>query len=197
MHTLMEITNAAVLSELQHDNPTLRAIVFGLSYPRFLVDYAEAQLINSAFHRRPNVVALKEIWNLPEKGAIRHLKYVQFEAITTNTLIHVPKDSLSIATSSLRISSADRVPVRIIYSGKVVLADESQPMDAPVIDTAVAHMHGGGFIALSSCTMQSYTRKWANQLGVPVLSIDYSKPPEHRYPEPLWDVEAVYRFVVE
>ena len=57
-------------------------------------------------------------------------------------------------------------------------------------------MHGGGFIALSSSTMQSYTRPWANQLGVPILSIDYSKPPEHRFPEPLEDVEAVYHFIV-
>jgi hormone-sensitive lipase len=39
------------------------------------------------------------------------------------------------------------------------------------------HMHGGGFIALSSRMMQSMTRKWANELKIPVFSIDYRKPP--------------------
>jgi hormone-sensitive lipase len=45
------------------------------------------------------------------------------------------------------------------------------------IDTIMIHMHGGGFIALSSRMMQSMTRKWANELKIPVFSIDYRKPP--------------------
>lgn len=32
------------------------------------------------------------------------------------------------------------------------------------INTIIIHMHGGGFIALSSRTMQCITRKWANAL---------------------------------
>ena len=59
LHHLIQITNAAVLTELQHEHQTLRAMTFGLSYPRFLVDYHEAELRNSAFHRRPNVKDLK------------------------------------------------------------------------------------------------------------------------------------------
>jgi hormone-sensitive lipase len=61
----------------------------------------------------------------------------------------------------------------------------------------VLHAHGGGFIALSSSTMESYTRRWANSLKVPVISIDYGKPPLHTFPEPVHDMLTVYRFVTE
>ena len=39
------------------------------------------------------------------------------------------------------------------------------------------HIHGGGFIALSSSSSQNFTRRWANALEVPVFSIDYRMPP--------------------
>ena len=45
--------------------------------------------------------------------------------------------------------------------------------------------------------MQSYTRKWSKELDVPVLSIDYSKPPKNLFPDPVYDVLAVYKFVVK
>ena len=62
-------------------------------------------------------------------------------------------------------------------------------------DTIVIHYHGGGFIALSSCTSQSYTRKWANALRVPVFSVDYGKPPEFRFPTPVLDCLDAYNFI--
>lgn len=51
-------------------------------------------------------------------------------------------------------------------------------------------------MSLSSCTTQSYTRRWARALNIPVLSVDYSMPPEHRFPEAVKDAIAVYRFIV-
>lgn len=64
-----------------------------------------------------------------------------------------------------------------------------------MLDKVVVHAHGGGFVALSSSTMQNYSRKWSRELDVPVLSIDYRKPPNYRFPEPVKDVLAVYHFV--
>ena len=57
-------------------------------------------------------------------------------------------------------------------------------------------MHGGGFIALSSRSMQSITRRWANELDVPILSIDYRMAPDHPFPIPGYDCLAVYKFVL-
>ena len=57
-------------------------------------------------------------------------------------------------------------------------------------------MHGGGFLALSSRSMQVYTRRWARELKVPVFSIDYRMPPEHRFPTAPNDCLIVYKFLI-
>jgi len=46
----------------------------------------------------------------------------------------------------------------------------------------IIHIHGGGFVAMSSATHQNYTRKWANELNVPVFSIDYKLAPQDPFP---------------
>lgn len=74
----------------------------------------------------------------------------------------------------------------------------SREDEAPnYISTVIIHMHGGGFLALSSRSMQTYTRRWARKLKVPVFSIDYRKPPSHRFPTAPYDCLAVYSFVTQ
>jgi hormone-sensitive lipase len=53
--------------------------------------------------------------------------------------------------------------------------------------TVIFHIHGGGFISMSSFIHQTYTRKWANSLKVPIISVDYGKAPEYPFPEGLYD----------
>lgn len=57
-------------------------------------------------------------------------------------------------------------------------------------------MHGGGFVALSSRSMQVYTRRWARDLKIPVFSVDYRMPPEHRFPTAPMDCLKVYKFLI-
>lgn len=64
------------------------------------------------------------------------------------------------------------------------------------IDAIMIHIHGGGFVAMSSASHQSYTRKWANQIGIPIFSIDYRLAPEHAYPAALNDVWQAYYWIV-
>ena len=44
------------------------------------------------------------------------------------------------------------------------------------------HMHGGGFIAQTSKSHQTYLRQWARHLKIPIFSIDYSLAPQAPYP---------------
>ncbi|VDK33078.1 unnamed protein product [Taenia asiatica] len=49
----------------------------------------------------------------------------------------------------------------------------------------LVHIHGGGFIALSSETHDVYVRPWAEKLDCPVISLNYSLAPESPYPRAL------------
>jgi len=49
---------------------------------------------------------------------------------------------------------------------------------------------------LSSRSTQSYTRKWADELSVPIFSVDYRMPPNHPFPTAPNDCLLVYEFLL-
>ena len=63
-------------------------------------------------------------------------------------------------------------------------------------DAIVIHIHGGGFVAMSSSSHENYLRKWCNQLEVPFISIDYRLSPDAEYPKALDDVYQAYNWIV-
>jgi hormone-sensitive lipase len=64
-------------------------------------------------------------------------------------------------------------------------------------DSIIIHIHGGGFIAMSSRSHQNYTRKWANQLKIPIFSIDYRLAPEFTYPAAVDDCWQAYNWILK
>ena len=64
------------------------------------------------------------------------------------------------------------------------------------VDAIMIHIHGGGFVAMSSGSYQPVTRKWANELGIPIFSIDYRLAPEYAYPCALNDVWQAYYWII-
>lgn len=66
----------------------------------------------------------------------------------------------------------------------------------PYFDGVVLHIHGGGFVAMSSCSHQTYTRQWAKQVGKAVLSIDYRLAPKYPYPTALDDCWQAYNWIL-
>ena len=54
------------------------------------------------------------------------------------------------------------------------------PRDAG--DGVVVHLHGGGFVFNDVDVHDGFSRRLANRSGVAVLSVDYRRPPEHRFP---------------
>ena len=61
------------------------------------------------------------------------------------------------------------------------------PEDSKDIDTVIIHIHGGGFIAMSSVTHLIHTREIAHKTSLPLFSIDYRLAPKHPYPNGLED----------
>ena len=50
---------------------------------------------------------------------------------------------------------------------------------------------------MSSASHQSYSRVWANEVGVPVFSVDYRLAPANKFPCALNDSWQVYYWIVE
>lgn len=60
----------------------------------------------------------------------------------------------------------------------------------------IIHCHGGGFVAQTSLSHETYLRSWAINLGIPILSIDYSLAPEAPFPRALEEVLYAYAWAL-
>jgi len=54
----------------------------------------------------------------------------------------------------------------------------------------VVHLHGGGFVLNDVEVHDAAARRLANRAGTAVLSVDYRRPPEHRFPAAPDDVDT-------
>ncbi|KAA8646791.1 hypothetical protein EYZ11_009960 [Aspergillus tanneri] len=70
--------------------------------------------------------------------------------------------------------------------------NEGSPSKTP----AVVHMHGGGYVALTAQQTATAQFTLTAHTGVPVLSIEYRRAPEHPYPTPLDDCWAALLWIV-
>ncbi|KAI9848965.1 MAG: hypothetical protein M1837_005854 [Sclerophora amabilis] len=61
----------------------------------------------------------------------------------------------------------------------------------------VLDIPGGGFVAMNPRTSDDKLLAWAGKSGVPVLSLDYKKAPEHPYPYALNECYDVYHTLVD
>ncbi|XP_045387522.1 hormone-sensitive lipase isoform X2 [Lemur catta] len=68
---------------------------------------------------------------------------------------------------------------------------------APRSPSLVVHFHGGGFVAQTSKSHEPYLKSWAQELGAPILSIDYSLAPEAPFPRALEECFFAYCWAVK
>ncbi|MDP2773728.1 MAG: alpha/beta hydrolase [Nocardioides sp.] len=64
-----------------------------------------------------------------------------------------------------------------------------RPADA--LPGVVVHLHGGGFVFHDVDVHDAPARRLANRTRTAVLSVDYRRPPEHRFPAAPEDIDAV------
>ncbi|XP_072610087.1 hormone-sensitive lipase isoform X1 [Vulpes vulpes] len=72
-----------------------------------------------------------------------------------------------------------------------------RPQQAPRSQSLVVHIHGGGFVAQTSKSHEPYLKSWAQELGVPIVSIDYSLAPEAPFPRALEECFYAYCWAVK
>lgn len=61
----------------------------------------------------------------------------------------------------------------------------------------IVYYHGGGFVIASNATYDATPRLLAKQVGAVVVSVEYSKAPEHKFPASHDDAIAAYKWVTQ
>ncbi|XP_014438309.1 hormone-sensitive lipase, partial [Tupaia chinensis] len=72
-----------------------------------------------------------------------------------------------------------------------------RPQQAPRSQSLVIHIHGGGFVAQTSKSHEPYLKTWAQELGAPIISIDYSLAPEAPFPRALEECFFAYCWAIK
>lgn len=70
-----------------------------------------------------------------------------------------------------------------------------RPRDAAA--GVVVHIHGGGFVMHDLEVHDNAARRLADRCGLAVLSVDYRRPPEHRFPAAPDDVGSVLKWLAD
>lgn len=159
--------------------------------------------------QKTNMEFCKAFWSLTEGYGLQHVPLLVCSAMKVNRVFFIPPEpfelqmltgeSVSIAPPC-SWSGLAPVQVRLLsYEWR-----EGQSKDGsdnvshhgrspkPKSDGLILHVHGGGFVAQSSKSHEMYLRTWACELGVPILSIDYSLAPEAPFPRAFEECFFVY-----
>ncbi len=90
--------------------------------------------------------------------------------------------------------AADREPVAEVTDllAEGVVCRLYRPEGAAAL---IVHLHGGGFVFHDIEVHDAAARRLANRSGMAVLSVDYRRPPEHRFPAAPDDVDTVLRWL--
>lgn len=145
-------------------------ILGGIAY--FGLRVKQSQQLANHVGMQPDPMLLKYLWNLTETSIVRVMLKLSFPSVKKHKTFLVPANP--------------PVPVRYLSS-----SPENHE------SSLILHFHGGGFICHTSFSHQTYTRQWANETGVPVLSIDYRTAPESQFPAALDDAWSVYLWLVQ
>lgn len=108
-------------------------------------------------------------------------------------IAEVRADARATAAASPR---EDVLEVREVFVGEhQVLVRAYRPVASPT--ALVLHAHGGGFVFNDVEVHDALARSLANRTGAWVLSVDYRRPPEHRFPAAVEDFDAVVSWLAE
>ncbi|OAF69431.1 hypothetical protein A3Q56_02815, partial [Intoshia linei] len=64
-------------------------------------------------------------------------------------------------------------------------------------DHIIFHVHGGGFISQNSKHHEVYLKQWAHELGMTIISVDYTLAPHAKYPTQIFECIAAYDWVLQ
>nr|XP_057909214.1 hormone-sensitive lipase isoform X2 [Doryrhamphus excisus] len=164
----------------------------------------------------------KTFWNITETEVLSSLASMTSVTVKVNRAFSVPPvpfdlplaanhtASVTIAPPSAHIGTAP-VQMRLISydlregqdsptllaltrseAGSISLSLGLKTKHLPSSSCLLIHFHGGGFVAQTSKSHEPYLKSWSQDLGVPILSVDYSLAPEAPFPRALEECFYAY-----
>nr|XP_043889502.1 hormone-sensitive lipase isoform X3 [Solea senegalensis] len=164
----------------------------------------------------------KAFWNITETEVLSSLASMTSTTVKVNRALSVPpvpfdlplaanhRASVTIAPPSAHIGTAP-VQMRLISydlregqdsetllslcrseGGAISLSLGLKAKRLPSSPCLLLHFHGGGFVAQTSKSHEPYLKSWSQDLGVPILSVDYSLAPEAPFPRALEECFYAY-----
>ncbi|KAM4736101.1 hormone-sensitive lipase isoform 2-T2 [Anableps anableps] len=164
----------------------------------------------------------KAFWNITETEVLSSLASMTSTQVKVNRALSVPpvpfdlplasnhRVSVTIAPPSAHIGTAP-VQMRLISyelregqdsetllslsrseGGAISLSLGLKTKRLPSSPCLLIHFHGGGFVAQTSKSHEPYLKSWSQELGVPILSVDYSLAPEAPFPRALEECFYAY-----
>ncbi|XP_072531875.1 lipase, hormone-sensitive a [Salminus brasiliensis] len=164
----------------------------------------------------------KTFWNITETELISGLASITSNTVQVNLTLSVPGEPLSMPLASdpsLAVTVSPPVahwgpgPVHVrlishtLREGQdsaelLALSRSERPQrslsvgfrnqKSPPSPWLLIHFHGGGFVAQTSKSHESYLKTWSRDLNVPILSVDYSLAPEAPFPRALEECFYAY-----
>lgn len=143
----------------------------------------------------------KAFWFLAESEIMKRVPSLMSPPVAVNKLITIPPEPITVMTMDGKETTVlpptvhiglQGLNVRLISANKRVGMSGEGNSSIPPADGVLFHCHGGGFVAQSSKSHETYLRDWAARLNVPILSVDYSLAPQAPFPRALEEVFYAY-----
>ncbi|CAH1797098.1 unnamed protein product [Owenia fusiformis] len=162
--------------------------------------------------RNSTIQFCKAFWGITDTDVLHQLPMLACPAVEVDHMIKIPAEPLDVSRRKGREKLTVLPPSAHNGPGPVhvrLISYELRKGQFPIDKTTtreskvhpkspclLVHCHGGGFVAQSSKSHQVYLRHWAKDLGIPIVSIDYSLAPESPFPRALEEIFFAYCWIL-
>lgn len=218
LHRLMFLSGSALALGLQTANLTMKKLLTGSGLLYYGVKTEEAVQQGRLNAACPTIPFLRLFLGLAESSLCAALFDSLLPEVALSKRIYVPREG-EVLSEALPVgleqgdireegNPEDYVAIRVISpfplpflqpipskSHWFLCCNSDQSLDPVTTASIILHIHGGGWMAMSSHTHENHTRKWSLSTQSVVLSVDYRLAPEWPYPAAVQDCWAAYKWV--
>ncbi|VDK70103.1 unnamed protein product [Onchocerca ochengi] len=176
-----------------------------LNSPRFILSPEQRAKRIVKVTREADIEFCRSFWNLSEFGS--HVPRMFCPNMAINELREISwVGSITMATANggtVKIPEPSSytgprpVKIRVLsYYHRQVLSPTGLQNQLPPSPYLLLHCHGGGYVATTSKSHETYLRVWAKLLNCCIVSVEYSLAPENPFPRPTEEVLYAYAYII-